>query len=262
MCAVASSASAADLEKLDRTIKKEPVYQTKSPRYALLVFGPQAKDRVWLVHDGDTLYVDRNGNGDLTETGKKVIAKGDKERDPEEGSYQFEAGELRIGGRIHKGLKVGAWPLTLLGDRMLKHSNAKAALAADPKTRSYALSLAVEKPLFKGQGVGGRTVQIAGYLDGNGVLLFANKPADAPVIHFEGPLQITLYGEKPTLTLGRSNDLFLAVGTPGQGPGSFASLGYEDTIPSRAIPKVEIMFPPRQKGDPPLRETYELKERC
>jgi WD40 repeat protein len=52
---------AADLATVDRSIKKEPVFQTKTPKYGLLVFGPNAKDRVWLVLDGDTLYVDRNG---------------------------------------------------------------------------------------------------------------------------------------------------------------------------------------------------------
>jgi len=41
-----------DLNKIERTIAKEPVYQTKSPRYCLLVFGPEAKTRVWLVLDG------------------------------------------------------------------------------------------------------------------------------------------------------------------------------------------------------------------
>jgi hypothetical protein len=47
-------ANAADLSKVDRTIKKEPAYQGK-PKYCLLVFGPEAKARVWLVLDGDTL---------------------------------------------------------------------------------------------------------------------------------------------------------------------------------------------------------------
>src|SRR5437868_4851523 len=62
--------SADDLSKIERIIKKEPAYKTK-PRYCLLVFGPEAKTRVWLVFDGDTLHVDRNGNGDLTEEGKR-----------------------------------------------------------------------------------------------------------------------------------------------------------------------------------------------
>ncbi len=51
---------------IDRSIRKEPGYQTKSPKYGLLLFGMEGNDRVWLVLDGDTLYVDRNGDGDLT----------------------------------------------------------------------------------------------------------------------------------------------------------------------------------------------------
>ncbi|HEY8506570.1 MAG TPA: hypothetical protein VIL46_18450, partial [Gemmataceae bacterium] len=51
-------AAAADLSKVDRSIRKEPACQTKAPKYCLLVFGPAADYRVWLVLDGDTLYVD------------------------------------------------------------------------------------------------------------------------------------------------------------------------------------------------------------
>ena len=65
------AARATDLAKIDRTIAQEPVYEHK-PKYCLLVFGPEAKTRVWLVVDGDVLYVDRNGNGDLTERNERV----------------------------------------------------------------------------------------------------------------------------------------------------------------------------------------------
>src|SRR5260370_27637620 len=78
---------AADLSKVDRTIAKEPAYKSK-PRYCLLVFGPEAKTKVWLVQDGDTLYVDRNGNGDLTEPDKKVAAE--KQEGAEEGQFAFK----------------------------------------------------------------------------------------------------------------------------------------------------------------------------
>jgi hypothetical protein len=69
----ASRLTAADLAKINRTIQKEPAYADQ-PRYCLLVFGPAAAHRVWLVQDGGTLYVDRNGNGGLTEPGEKVAA--------------------------------------------------------------------------------------------------------------------------------------------------------------------------------------------
>ena len=100
-------AARAEPPTIDRSIRKEPAYQTKSPQYALLVFGPEGKDRVWLVRDGATLYVDRNGNGDLTEAGEKVAAKKPKPGIPqEEGSSDYDLGDLTIGGRTHKSVGV------------------------------------------------------------------------------------------------------------------------------------------------------------
>jgi hypothetical protein len=67
----ARPAMSADLTKIDRTIFKEPKY-TSQPHYALLVYGPEAKTRIWLVLDGQVLYLDRNGNGDLTEANERI----------------------------------------------------------------------------------------------------------------------------------------------------------------------------------------------
>src|SRR5438128_9808598 len=90
---LAPAAPAADLAKIERTIAKEPAYQTKTPKYCLLVFGLDAKTRVWLVQDGDMLYVDRNGNGDLTEDGKSV-----KIKQQNDNYRSFEAGDITIDG--------------------------------------------------------------------------------------------------------------------------------------------------------------------
>jgi hypothetical protein len=79
-------ASGGELARIDRNIKKEPAYQGK-PKYGLLVFGPEAKTCVWLVLDGDVLYVDRNGNGDLTEKGNRI-----KQAPPN----HFPVGELSL----------------------------------------------------------------------------------------------------------------------------------------------------------------------
>src|SRR5438876_11489570 len=68
-------ASWADLSKVDRSIGKEPVYQSKNPKYCLVVPDTEAKTRIWLVLDGDVLYVDRNMNGDLTDAGEKIEPK-------------------------------------------------------------------------------------------------------------------------------------------------------------------------------------------
>lgn len=60
-----SEGRAIDLATIPRTIRKEPTYEGQ-PRYCLLVFGPEAKTRTWMVRDDRYLYLDRAGAGDLT----------------------------------------------------------------------------------------------------------------------------------------------------------------------------------------------------
>lgn len=60
-----TNARATDLSQIERTIDKEPAYRNKAPTYSLLVFGPSAKLRMWLVLDGTDLYVDKNCDGSL-----------------------------------------------------------------------------------------------------------------------------------------------------------------------------------------------------
>src|SRR5437667_169189 len=116
----------ADLGTIDRTIKKEPVYQSREPRYGLLVLGPKAETRLWLVFDSvpdplrpgkarDYLYVDRNGNGDLTEAGERVEAVVHKRKvnvSFKPGFYEEPLLEFNVGdvqgprGRVHKGVQL------------------------------------------------------------------------------------------------------------------------------------------------------------
>jgi hypothetical protein len=255
--------AAAGPPKIDRTLSKEPAYRTKAPKYGLLVFGPEGKDRVWLVLDGDTLYVDRNGNGDLTEPGEKVAAEKRPGGDPAEDGYTFQAGDLTVGGRTHKGLVVSFTPLKRYSGAYLgKRPDVKAALAKGPNAAGVSLGVDVEVPGMKGGGLGGRLSFSAGSIDLTGVLQFADKPADAPAVHLGGPLQITFYAELPTLRVGRGTELGLVVGTPGVGPGTFAMLSYEDTVPKDAKPMAELSLPSAKPGAPPLKEKWELKDRC
>src|SRR5262245_63785932 len=76
---------AVDLAKIGRSLRKEPAYESKQPQYCLLVFGPEAKTHVWVVLDGDVLYLDRNGNGDLTDPGERIAAQQvRRNQDPDE----------------------------------------------------------------------------------------------------------------------------------------------------------------------------------
>jgi hypothetical protein len=264
-CLTVGLAAAADPPKVDRTIKKEPTYQTKAPKYGLLVFGPEAADRVWLVWDGEALYVDRNGNADLTEPGEKVAAEKPRHGRPrgEEDDYSFDVGELTVGGRTHKGFTVLASPLAALGGPSFQAiPSVKAARAKDPKAVAFWLGVEVEQPGMKGGGFGGRLRYRVGPLDANGPLVFADRPADAPVVHFGGRLEVTFDAEPPALRVGRESGFTLVVGTRGEGPGTFAALGYEGTIPKGACPVAEVTYPPAKPGDPPVKEKYEIKERC
>jgi hypothetical protein len=120
----------------------------------------------------------------------------------------------------------------------------------------------VEAPGMKGAGIGGRLFFLAGPIDLTGVLQFADKPAEAPIVHLGGPLQVTFYAELPSLRVGRGSDLVLVVGTPGVGPGTFAMLGYEDTIPATAKPVADVSLPSAKPGAPPPKEKWVIKDRC
>jgi hypothetical protein len=64
---IQAHATPGDLRNIDRSIGKEPAYESK-PKYCLVVFGPEAKSRVWLVLDGQALLTSGN-NGELTKHG-------------------------------------------------------------------------------------------------------------------------------------------------------------------------------------------------
>jgi hypothetical protein len=253
---------AADLATIDRTIKKEPRY-VGTPRYCLLAFGREAKDRVWLVQDGNTLYVDRNGNGDLTEADKKVAAAkappGDGER-----AYSFEVGELKLGGKTHKGLEVLLCPLKEFAgnSNLMEIPHVAAAVKKHPNELTGRITLDVECESLKGEGVGGRVTYMLMVFDTSGVLQLGRKPADAPIVHLDGPLQVTFYANKPTWMGGRSQDTVLCVGTPGYGPGTFAMIKYEGTIPPDKHPTIEAAYKPKDPAQKPVKELHELKERC
>ena len=242
---------------------KEPAYKSKSPKYALLRFGPEGKDRVWLVLDGDTLYVDRNGNGDLTEPGEKVAAEKRRGGDADDSGRSVQAGDVTVGGRTHKGLAVYFTPLKAYsGGSLGKRPDVKAALAKDPAALAASVRVDVDVPGMKGGGLGGRLNFSAGPIDLGGVLQFAGRPADAPAVRLGGPLEVTFYAELPSLRVGRGGELVLVVGTPGVGPGTFAMLDYEDTVPKEVKPVADVTLPAASPGGPPLRERWVVQDRC
>jgi hypothetical protein len=250
-----TQAPATDLAKIDRSIAKEPAYKTK-PKYCLLVFGAEAKHRVWLVVDGDTLYVDRNGNGDLTEATSKIAAEKSEGRGLDE--ITFKVPELRIGDRVHKDIKLWMPKLDYM-DHIDKR--VKDIVAKNPKARAFHVSMEIERPGWKGSGIGGRVQQASFIVDVNGVLQFGDRPQDAPILHFDGALEVTLFGLLE-LKIGRETQVTLGVGSPGYGPGTHTYLEYDGVIPAKMHPTIEVVYAGKKPSDPPIRVKHELKDRC
>src|SRR5262245_32217921 len=263
---LAANAPAADLTKIERRIAKEPAYQTKSPRYCLLVFGEDAASRVWLVLDGDTLYVDRNGNGDLTEKDEKVTLGPFKERPGgaigEE--RQIVAGSIRTGPNTQQDLLL----------MQLRVSKAvKDAKVTDDYPDAIKLLKSVPGGLVTGIIVTNNgkalidpktdgpepTMQMA-LVDHAGVLQFSDRAETAPIVHFGGPLRMALHPMQKMIR-GQEGELRVGIGTPGLGNGTFAMRGYQG-VPDDAKPIVDFEFPHKDDKAKPIKLRVTLKERC
>jgi hypothetical protein len=219
----AVTAWCADLTKIDRTIAKEPAYKSK-PAYCLLVFGPEAKTRVWLVRDGNVLYVDRNGNGNLTDDGEPVVSNGGP-------APVFEAGDItEAGGRVKHTQLV-----------LQFHDNDQGGIWTS-------LQMSIE----------GKVPQAAS--EGERLLRFAARPQDAPVVHFNGPLTIRIVTRTGA---GAGERYFAEIGTPGLGPGTFATIDplHPGLIPKDVFPVAEIECANRTPGGAPIRAKVALDHR-
>jgi hypothetical protein len=259
-------AARADLGKVERTIAREPASQSKAPRYCLLVFGREARTRVWLVLDGHTLYVDRNGNGDLTEEGERVRMPNFEPSRREQYTEEREVvvGDVRDGRLTHTGLRLTQYRIRkdyvpqAPNEEVIKEGGMQ-----DPDGLIYELSVAVEVRPRPGDkvAIAGRIVFHAGS-DPSGCLLFAARPQEAPVVHFGGPLRMALLWRQVLPRGDKPGDLTTCVGSAGLGRGTFASVPYGGLIADDVHPVAEIAFPAREKGGPPLRQKVVLTHRC
>jgi hypothetical protein len=250
----AGNPDAADLSQIDRSIAREPAYRTQEPRYCLLVFGPEAKFRVWLVQDADVLYVDRNGNGDLTEKGERVGKK-----QGVAGNRRWEVGDLTDGGMkhtIHYVMEMGAAEISVGDARESARIRGRHVRAVN-----IWIGVRAERPASDDRPLPKHIEYIVNG-DGTGNLAFAGRLQDAPIVHLNGPWTFGLQDTKQRLVAGQKTNLLIGVGTPGKGAGTFAFVMYPNTIPANAYPVGEFTFPAQDSGSPPLTRTVTFKERC
>lgn len=222
--ALVSSSLAAgndELSQIPRTIGKQPHY-AGTPGYCLLLVGEPSPQRIWLVLDGDTLYVDRNADGDLTDPGKQVHA----------------AMGSDLGGKLFKAGTIGV-PAA---------GKPRAQLTVECTDGIIEVTV-----LFEGG------YQQAAFADAGGRLKFSAKPADAPIIHFGGPLSLRV-NKTTVLRRGRTSPLYVCIGAPGLGAGTFATVLYSG-LPNdgHAVAEIEIAGGDNSKS---VTQRVSLEERC
>jgi len=226
-------AHTAGLDKIDRNIAKEPVYQGK-PAYCLLVFGPEAKTRVWLVLDAKAkcLYVDRNGNGDLTEKGK-----------------QFTPTNHNLDQRIYE---VGE------------------IIASDGRTKYSKLRIEHWGTAAEARGIGFAvpesfrlSVEANGKLQRVQLKAFGANPRNAPRIHVDGPLTFALF-DAPGQTFARGDEpsaLTALIGTWDADRQALTTIPI-DSPPANVHPIAEVEFPGNRPKAKPLKLKVVLDQRC
>jgi hypothetical protein len=224
---------AVDYNKVDRTINAEPAYQSKSPKYALLVFGREAKVRVWVASDGETIYLDRNCDGNLTGKGKRFPTIADCKNveipDPDGKTRYVITGmgtwpdwpkaattHLRVHVEIKGPISYRQYGLAALGD-----SPAKAAIAH-----------------FHGPLTMGPLQTIDWKLPPKRALVSGEKPVD-----LSGVLG-TMNAEYGCWVMVRSHD---------EKGGAF---------PNDVFPVVDVEFPPKTPGGAAVKKRYPLAEFC
>jgi hypothetical protein len=245
--ALAGQTWAVDLAKIDRSLRKEPTYQSKQPRYCLMVFGPEAKTRVWVVLDGDVLYLDRNGNGDLTDPGERItseeVYRNHPERPDVEVMRRFELNRLKAGGG----------PLLPCSPEVEWFQVVQLVPRADWHDQAW-VKLQQEQPDdFVVNTKTGRAQRAK--------FRFASSPQEAPILLFDGPRRFALSGtfDQPRFRPGESCELAVELHTQGWNATVRTEL---PGVPEDVHPVAEIEFPPGRLGKAPTRVRVELKERC
>jgi ribosomal protein L24 len=89
-----SRASTNEVSHFDRTIIKEPTYQS-TPKYSLITLGKSGDVTVWMVENGRRLFVDKNANGDLTDDGSPIEPSNVRHLDAKRWDFKCSQCDLR-----------------------------------------------------------------------------------------------------------------------------------------------------------------------
>jgi hypothetical protein len=230
----ATLVSPSDLTHVQRRLR-EPANLAK-PRYCLLVFGKQADTSVWMVEDGDRLYVDRMATGDLTDAADAVPASDQR--------------ELKLAGEGKDNTPIPYREATFSVGDITPHGQ--------PETHTQLKVTRFQKgsqsaEYVVGVQVGGSLPQYAGWGP-----IFSASQNDATVIHFGGPVMAKALRGSSISRGTKQPEVHFCIGTPGIGKYSFAYVSYE-AVPKEIRPVVQIAWP---SAGPAILERFELAQRC
>jgi len=230
---------ATDSVSIDRTLRREPVYGTK-PQYCLLVFGPEAKFRVWLIVAGEAFYADTNSDGDLTERGKRIYSVGNARVltfvDP---NSQFmwlpvpENERIYQVGDIYDPVGRKWYNVTVRRTGKLKAATFEVLVGVNEKFRQL-----------------GKLAR------------FGELPQDAPVLHFNGPLTLGLF--TPQITRSRAGQRLSAwAGTnvPAGATGQPTYIVHDTGVPAYTFPSAWVDFPRGVRDGKQLHTSVRLDQR-
>lgn len=241
-----AAALALDLTRIERSLRKEPTYVSK-PEYCLLVFGREAKVRVWVVLDADLLYLDRNGDGDLTAPDERLAAHS-VHRQIEQ---RPEVEVIRIFER--KGWREKDEPILTCGPHVQWFYLFQLIPHQDQLDVSNA-RLWHERPIDLAV-----TTKTGGAQRSQ--LRFGPSPREAPILHFEGPVQLVLEDDLSPVAFRRGEpfELYARLITPGLH--GRVTTDYFN-LPEDVHPVVEIEWPSRYAGAKPTSTRVLLSQRC
>jgi hypothetical protein len=209
------------------------------PLYAQVVFGPEARLRVWFILDGYTLYLDRSG-GDMPRRAERLPGP--------TGPSQLRDCKIHL---------------------------------ADPDGRTRYIITKVS-PIYTRQAVQrGEQQELyldvtitgpVGYLQ-SGSVRMADRPELAGIGHLHGPLTVAPWPAKnlPPLRFdigGTPTNVYAVVTTQQSNGDSWIAIRSENAerngpaFPTSVFPMLDVEFPSKVAGGPPVRHRFALNEPC
>jgi hypothetical protein len=232
-------ATAADSGPIDRTLRRQPAYAAK-PHYCLVLFGPEAKTRVWLVVAGEAFYADTNGEGDLTQPGKRVYSVGNYRS-----LIYLDACGRSVWLPVPEDVRIYN-----VGDVFDRATRTWYHLTVRRLGKLATARFQIE-------------VDVRGQFRQLGELShFGDSPKDAPVLHFGGPLMLGLFTSQFVRGQG-PNELtaWIRTDAPRGTKGQPTYLVLDDWVPPDLSPSALVEFGPGMPGGKPIRPRVQLARR-